>query len=211
MALGTLVSSVLALSLTTNPLTHPAPAAPAVVSRHSASSPRMAIADLLRDKKLDIPWLAEGDAPSGNKVNMPDHVRQILAQPAAPKRQVESPGRVDEVRGRAQQAASDAAALRGMMQEGDDSKAWWRSPPPSGEDGRDLTTGEPLRVLIAGGGLAGLVTAAACNAKGMKVALFEQASSYAPYGGPIQIQSNALRAIQRINPRVYEELVAAGR
>jgi zeaxanthin epoxidase len=44
----------------------------------------------------------------------------------------------------------------------------------------------------------------------MKVALFEQASSYAPYGGPIQIQSNALRAIQNINPDIYEELVKAG-
>jgi len=65
-------------------------------------------------------------------------------------------------------------------------------------------------VLVAGGGLAGLVTAAACHAKGMKVAIFEQASSYAPYGGPIQIQSNALRAIQRINPTCFEELVKAG-
>jgi len=67
-----------------------------------------------------------------------------------------------------------------------------------------------LTVLVAGGGLAGLVSAAACHAKGMKVAIFEQASSYAPYGGPIQIQSNALRALQRINPRVFEELLAAG-
>lgn len=65
-------------------------------------------------------------------------------------------------------------------------------------------------MLVAGGGLAGLVTAAACHSKGMKVALFEQASSYAPYGGPIQIQSNALRAIQRINPQIYEDLVQAG-
>ena len=65
-------------------------------------------------------------------------------------------------------------------------------------------------MLVAGGGLAGLVTAAACHAKGMKVAIFEQASTYAPYGGPIQIQSNALRALQRINPTIYEELVKAG-
>jgi len=44
----------------------------------------------------------------------------------------------------------------------------------------------------------------------MKVAIFEQASSYAPYGGPIQIQSNALRALQRISPTIFEELVKAG-
>jgi len=73
-----------------------------------------------------------------------------------------------------------------------------------------VTKDDPLTVLITGGGLAGLVTASACHALGMKVAIFEQASSYAPYGGPIQIQSNALRALQRISPTVYEELVAAG-
>jgi len=73
-----------------------------------------------------------------------------------------------------------------------------------------VTADDPLTVMIAGGGLAGLVSAAACHAKGMKVALFEQASSYAPYGGPIQIQSNALRAIENVNKKVYEELVAAG-
>jgi zeaxanthin epoxidase len=63
---------------------------------------------------------------------------------------------------------------------------------------------------VAGGGVAGLVAAAVCHSKGMKVAIFEQASQYAPYGGPIQIQSNALRALQRINPRVNQEIVAAG-
>ena len=73
-----------------------------------------------------------------------------------------------------------------------------------------MTKDDPLTVLITGGGLAGLVTASACHALGMKVAIFEQASSYAPYGGPIQIQSNALRALQRISPTIYEELVAAG-
>lgn len=55
-----------------------------------------------------------------------------------------------------------------------------------------------------------MVTAAACHAKGMKVAIFEQASQYAPYGGPIQIQSNALRALERINPKIFEEIEKAG-
>ena len=50
----------------------------------------------------------------------------------------------------------------------------------------------------------------ACYAKGMRVALFEQVSLYALCGGPIQIQSNVLRMLQRINPTIYEELVSAG-
>jgi len=62
-------------------------------------------------------------------------------------------------------------------------------------------------VIITGGGIAGLVTAAACHSLGMKVAIFEQASSYSPYGGPIQIQSNALRALERINPTVHSEVL----
>ena len=160
--------------------------------------------------KYEVPWLAEGDGSPNNKVNMPEYVREVLAQPGAPRRSAESGDRVSEVRARAEKAAADAAALRGMLVGAEDEAAWWRSPPPGGAGGREVTAAEPLRVLVAGGGLAGLVTAAACHAKGMKVAIFEQASTYAPYGGPIQIQSNALRAIQRISPEVYTELVAAG-
>jgi hypothetical protein len=37
-------------------------------------------ATVLRKMRLDIPWLAEGAAPAGNKVNIPPHVREILAQ-----------------------------------------------------------------------------------------------------------------------------------
>ena len=174
-------------------------------------APSRAVADLLKDAKLDIPWLAEGDAPAENKVNTPESAKRIFALPDAPVRHAESPERVAAVRARAATAAKDAAELRGMLTGAADSDAWWRSPPPGGAGSeRELTKDEPLRVLVAGGGLAGLVTAAACHAKGMKVALFEQASSYAPYGGPIQIQSNALRAIERINKDVYDELVAAG-
>ena len=92
-----------------------------------------------------------------------------------------------------------------MSDSGDE---WWRT--PLDETYRTVTKDKPLRVIVAGGGVAGLVTAAACHAKGMDVAIFEQASQYAPYGGPIQIQSNALRALERINPTVYEEIVKAG-
>jgi len=170
-------------------------------------------ATLLRKLKADLPqfeWLAEGEGSPNNKVDMPDFVKATLAQPTAPKRIHEHHERTERIRGRFAQAQKDAAALKGMLIGEEDEKAWWRTPRDIPEGGRDVTADDPLTVLIAGGGLAGLVTAAACHSKGMKVAIFEQASSYAPYGGPIQIQSNALRAIQRINPEIYEELVAAG-
>jgi len=170
-------------------------------------------AAVLRDLKTRLPqveWLAEGHGSPANKVDMPSHVQAVLAQPAAPKREAESPERTERIRGRFCQAAEDAQALRGMLIGAEDAGAWWRTPRDTPAGGRAVTAEDPLTVLIAGGGLAGLVTAAACHAKGMRVAIFEQASSYAPYGGPIQIQSNALRAIQRISPALYEELVAAG-
>ena len=170
-------------------------------------------AQLLRKVKEELPqidWLAEGAGNPHNKVNMPDHIKTVLAQPTAPKREQESRERTERIRQRAAQAAADAAALKGMLVGKDDKEAWWRTPRNIPEGGREVTKDDPLTVLVAGGGLAGLVAAAACHAKGMKVALFEQASSYAPYGGPIQIQSNALRAIQRINPECFQELVKAG-
>ena len=200
------------------PPTHRLTTAPA---SRSAVSPSMVIgeqassvgpATLLRKLKKDLPqfpWLAEGGGNPANKVDMPDYVQSILAQPNAPKREAENEERTHRIRTRFQQAAADAMELRGMLIGEEDEKAWWRTP-RGAKGGRQVTKDDPLTVLIAGGGLAGLVVASACHAKGMKVALFEQASSYAPYGGPIQIQSNALRALQRINPTIYEELVKAG-
>jgi len=190
--------------------------------RRSALSPRMVTgqqassfgpASLLRKLKEDVPqfpWLAEGSGNPNNKVDMPEHVKVVLAQPEAPKREAESEERTHRIRTRFQEAAADAKALRGMLVGEDDLSAWWRTQRQIPVGGRAVTKEDPLTVLVAGGGLAGLVTASACHALGMKVAIFEQASSYAPYGGPIQIQSNALRALQRISPKVYEELVAAG-
>ena len=184
---------------------------PAMVVGEQATS--VGPAQLLRKLKTELPqfpWLAEGGGNPANKVDMPDNVKQILAQPTAPKREAESTERTERIRGRFEEARADAAALKGMLIGDDDQSAWWRTQRSIPKGGRPVTKDDPLTVLVAGGGLAGLVTAAACHAKGMKVAIFEQASSYAPYGGPIQIQSNALRAIQRINPKCYEELVAAG-
>lgn len=170
-------------------------------------------AQLLRKLKADLPqfpWLAEGEGNPANKVDMPDFVKSVLSQPNAPQRVAENPERTARIRTRFEEAREDAASLKNMLVGEDDGKAWWRTQRDIPKGGRAVTADDPLTVIVAGGGLAGLVSAAACHAKGMKVAIFEQASSYAPYGGPIQIQSNALRAIQRINKDVFDDLVAAG-
>jgi len=124
-------------------------------------------------------------------------------------RRPETTERVEQVRERCAAATRDAQAARGCAENTGDE--WWRDRTAVDvAGGRKITKDDPLRVIITGGGVAGLVAASACHAAGMKVAIFEQASQYAPYGGPIQIQSNALRAIQRINQKCYEELVKAG-
>ena len=55
---------------------------------------------------------------------MPEHVQQILAQPTAPKRDAESEERTARIRGRYQQAAADAAALKGMLVGEEDQSLW---------------------------------------------------------------------------------------
>jgi len=181
-----------------------------VVGQQAESFGPAAVIRKVKEELPQVEWLASGEGAARNKVDMPDHVKQILAQPEAPKRVAENQERTDRIRGRFEQAAADAIELRGMLVGEEDAKAWWRTQRDTPKGGRPVTKDDPLTVLITGGGLAGLVTASACHALGMKVAIFEQASSYAPYGGPIQIQSNALRALQRISPTIYEELVAAG-
>ncbi|XP_008797271.2 zeaxanthin epoxidase, chloroplastic [Phoenix dactylifera] len=71
-----------------------------------------------------------------------------------------------------------------------------------------------LRILIAGGGIGGLVFALAAKRKGFDVLVFEKDVSAirgeGQYRGPIQIQSNALAALEAIDPEVAEEVMEAG-
>ena len=62
-------------------------------------------------------------------------------------------------------------------------------------------------VLVAGGGIAGLIAAAACRRKGMKVKVFEKVKKYEPFGGPIQLQCNAQGALDSIDPVMAEEVM----
>ncbi|KAK4801416.1 hypothetical protein SAY86_021903 [Trapa natans] len=71
-----------------------------------------------------------------------------------------------------------------------------------------------LRVLVAGGGIGGLVFALAAKKKGFDVVVFEKDFSAirgeGQYRGPIQIQSNALAALEAINMEVAEEVMRTG-
>lgn len=71
-----------------------------------------------------------------------------------------------------------------------------------------------LRILIAGGGIGGLVFALAAKRKGFDVLVFEKDVSAirgeGQYRGPIQIQSNALAALEAIDMDVAEEVMGAG-
>lgn len=72
------------------------------------------------------------------------------------------------------------------------------------------TAGDPLKVIIAGGGLGGLALASTLIRNGFDVHVYEQAKQYQPFGGPIQIQSNALWALQQIHPVLYACVAQVG-
>jgi len=59
----------------------------------------------LKETLPQIPWLAEGTPHASNKIDIPDHVAQVLAHPSAPKRVAENEERTEKIRSRAKQAA----------------------------------------------------------------------------------------------------------
>lgn len=72
----------------------------------------------------------------------------------------------------------------------------------------------PLKVLIAGGGIGGLVLALAAKNRGLDVVVFERDLSAirgeGQYRGPIQIQSNALAALEAVDRGAAEEILSNG-
>eukprot|EP00249_Psilotum_nudum_P021792 c28248_g1_i2 orf=722-1537(-) len=83
------------------------------------------------------------------------------------------------------------------------------STPDASEDPR-----QGLRVVIAGGGIGGLVLALALKRKGVDVNVLERDMTAirgeGQYRGPIQIQSNALAALEAIDMDVADEVMANG-
>ena len=81
----------------------------------------------------------------------------------------------------------------------------------SGETATTTTASKNLpKVLVAGGGIAGLIAAAACKRKGMDVTVFEKVKKYEPFGGPIQLQCNAQGALDSISPDMAEKVMEKG-
>jgi len=74
------------------------------------------------------------------------------------------------------------------------------------QDGED-SLGRPLRVMIAGGGIGGLCAALVLRNEGFDVKVFEKAQEYKPFGGPIQIATNALESFRRIDGDVYARIM----
>ncbi|KAD3640917.1 hypothetical protein E3N88_30140 [Mikania micrantha] len=86
------------------------------------------------------------------------------------------------------------------------------SPPQTAEQGGEKK--KNIKVLVAGGGIGGLVFALAAKRKGFDVVVFERDLSAirgeGQYRGPIQIQSNALAALEAIDLDVADEVMKAG-
>ncbi|XVF61161.1 hypothetical protein PTKIN_Ptkin08bG0107300 [Pterospermum kingtungense] len=84
----------------------------------------------------------------------------------------------------------------------------------NGFEGNRMEKKEKLRILVAGGGIGGLVFALAAKNKGFDVLVFERDLSAirgeGQYRGPIQIQSNALAALEAIDMEVAEKVMEAG-
>ncbi|KAK4367746.1 hypothetical protein RND71_011538 [Anisodus tanguticus] len=84
----------------------------------------------------------------------------------------------------------------------------------SGSEVNGKVPQKKLKVLVAGGGIGGLVFALAAKKKGFDVLVFERDLSAirgeGQYRGPIQIQSNALAALEAIDLDVAEDIMNAG-
>lgn len=73
----------------------------------------------------------------------------------------------------------------------------------------ESSVGKP-RVIIAGGGIGGLCAALALQSKGIPFTLYEKVKEYKPFGGPIQLQCNALESLEAIDMSVARQIMDLG-
>ena len=64
-----------------------------------------------------------------------------------------------------------------------------------------------LKVAIAGGGVGGVFLAYALQSKGIDVTIYEKASKFSRFGGPIQLASNALSCVNALDPELFEKIM----
>mmetsp|Transcript_1366 Transcript_1366/g.3851 ORF Transcript_1366/g.3851 Transcript_1366/m.3851 type:complete len:573 (+) Transcript_1366:90-1808(+) len=65
-------------------------------------------------------------------------------------------------------------------------------------------------VVIAGGGIGGLCLAIALQNKGIPFKVYEKVKEYKPFGGPIQLQCNALESLEAIDMSLAQEVMDLG-
>jgi zeaxanthin epoxidase len=65
----------------------------------------------------------------------------------------------------------------------------------------------PLKVIIAGGGVGGLLAARYMQIKGFDVTVYEKTDEFRRFGGPIQLASNALSTINAIDTGLFHKLM----
>ena len=65
-------------------------------------------------------------------------------------------------------------------------------------------------MLVAGGGISGLAVGLALTSRGIPCKVFEKVQKYEPFGGPIQLGSNALATLEAIAPAVYRQIEDEG-
>mmetsp|Transcript_22717 Transcript_22717/g.37592 ORF Transcript_22717/g.37592 Transcript_22717/m.37592 type:complete len:539 (-) Transcript_22717:25-1641(-) len=71
-----------------------------------------------------------------------------------------------------------------------------------------ISEANPLRVMIAGGGVGGLALANVLSKNpSMKVTVLEKTQSFKRFGGPIQLASNALKILNEMDSVVYDQVM----
>ena len=71
----------------------------------------------------------------------------------------------------------------------------------------EISAEHPLKVILSGGGVGGLLAAKYLKESGFDVTVFEKTDSFRRFGGPIQLASNALSTIKAIDPKLLEALM----
>jgi len=77
--------------------------------------------------------------------------------------------------------------------------------------GDAITAEQPLRVLVAGGGIGGMMLGKALNMLGgdrVQVRVLERVRDFKLFGGPIQLASNALETVKQIDPALFKKIEA---